>query len=63
VTEKALAPLRADGVARAVPPAEARVSVKVPSPSEVTEADMASPGCTGLPKNTGGLGKISYQPW
>jgi hypothetical protein len=42
------------------------VSVKTPFPSAATEADIASPGCTGswsAGKNTGAFGKISYQPW
>ena len=37
--------------------------MKIPLPLDTTDADMTSPGCTGLGKNTGAFGKISYQPW
>lgn len=37
------------------------VSVNVPRPSVVTDADMWSPGCTGLLRFVGNFGYISYQ--
>jgi hypothetical protein len=37
------------------------VRVNLPEPSVVTDADILSPGCTGLLKLLGNFGYISYQ--
>jgi hypothetical protein len=39
------------------------VRVNTPPPAATTDALIASPGWTGLSKNTGAFGNISNQPW